>query len=363
MRHREREELALTAFCRQGRCDVSLGGQFGSEGKGAAVAWLADRLKQEGRRYDVVTTNASSQAGHTAVHEGRTYVTRHLPTAPLINAGSWAFLNAGCAIDPDVLEQELKDYDYLNQVRAFTIHPNAAVITPDCIKAESRPDSPQTKIASTRKGVGEAIARKVLRSGMIAGEHPFLKQFTMPLDLNLQLAFSASVLAEVPQGYGLSLNGPFYPTCTSRDCTVMQGLSDAHVHPRFVGAIMLVMRTFPIRVGNIGAYSSGIGYPDQRETTWEALGLKPEITTVTKRERRVFTWSHDQLEAAVIASRPQLVFLSHCDQLAQPEFVAPIVKDILDTANGRYHLDVEIAMGGGPSTADVVVYDRPRAGR
>src|SRR5262245_47942647 len=135
----------MDGFCSPGRADCVLGGQWGSEGKGAAVAWLVHQLSQHGRRYDLVATNASSQAGHTAVHKGNAFVTRHLPTAPLIAPGSTVYLDAGCAIDPDILEQELKHFDYLNQCDGFYIHPNAAIITADCIAAEGRPDSAQTK--------------------------------------------------------------------------------------------------------------------------------------------------------------------------------------------------------------------------
>jgi adenylosuccinate synthase len=125
------------------------------------------------------------------------------------------------------------------------------------------------------------------------------------------------VLVEIPQGYGLSLNGKFYPYCTSRDCTVMQAFSDAHIHPSFIGATLGVCRTYPIRVGSLPGHSSGDCYPDQREMTWTEVGVKPEITTVTKRERRVFTWSQQQIVDAMLANRPDAIYLSFCDYVQQ----------------------------------------------
>lgn len=342
--------MSLDNFCWPGQADCTLGGQWGSEGKGAAVAWLVHQLDRANRRYDIVTTNASSQAGHTAVHNGETFVTRHLPTAPLIVPGSTVFLNAGCAIDPDVFEQELKDLDYLARCSGFYIHPNAAVITPDCIAAENRPDSAQTKIASTRKGVGEAIARKVLRSGLIARDHLLLKRFVRPartFDITGQ-----RVLVEIPQGFGLSLNGEFYPACTSRDCTIMQALSDARIHPHRLGSVLMVLRTFPIRVGNIEGGNSGGCYPDQKETTWQEIGQTPEITTVTKRQRRLFTWSQQQVNEAVAVNMPNAVFLSHADYV-QDRDLGPFILSILIAAHTAAIPRPAIYYSNGPTTDHV----------
>src|SRR5262245_6752307 len=344
---RLRELQSLDRFCQPGRADCVLGGQFGSEGKGAAVAWLAASLPDTGRHYDIVTCNAGSQAGHTSIHNDEVRVTRHLPTAPLIAPGSMVYLNAGCIIDPGVLMQELEEYNYLGYCLSFSIHPNAAVITPDCISAENREDSAQTKIASTRKGVGEALARKILRSGMIARDHPYLKHYVQEINLNRMARAGNSILVEVPQGYGLSVNSRFYPYCTSRDCTVMQALSDAHLHPDFLGRTMLVLRTYPIRVGG----TSGDCYIDQQETSWEAIGREPEITTVTKRVRRVFTWSYLQVLDAITAARPHVVFLTHCDYLNQ-EQTEKIVNDIV-LASQNLMVQPIIWCSIGPSTAEV----------
>lgn len=314
----------LDSFCRPGKADFLVGGQWGSEGKGAAAAYLAKALVELGAQrhmYDIVTTNAGAQAGHTSTHNGKTRVAFHLPTAALIaqdyGIRPLVYLNAGSIIDPQVLEDELRDAGFTPG--QFVIHPNAAIITDGCRAAEGDRQSAQTKIASTRKGVGEALARKVLRYGLTAKDHPFTKQFvSREFSLSHALKNGASVLVEVPQGIGLSIDGPFYPHCTSRNCTVMQAMSDAGIHPSFYGASMLVLRTYPIRVGNIVEAGQELGqsgghYPDQREISWNELGVRPEITTVTKRVRRVFTFSVDQMRDAMALTRPDVVCLTFCD--------------------------------------------------
>jgi adenylosuccinate synthase len=367
-------------FFQPGKISFVLGGQFGSEGKGAACAYLAAEAHRHKVPLSIVTTNAGVQSGHTSVHEGIKRVLFHLPTAavvlndiasrnPVSLSPPAVYLNAGSIIDPDVLRKELEDTQY--PLDRLFIHPNAAVITDDCKDAEMRSDSAQTKIASTRKGVGEALARKVLRSGQIARDHAWLRQFVRRIDLNERLAKGAVVLAEVPQGFSLSLNSPFYPHTTSRDCTVGQAMSDAGVHPHFYGNSMLVLRTYPIRVGNIPAYSmdevnvedennqptlagySGGAYPGQNELSWSEIGQTPEITTVTKRVRRVFEFSKQQVREAIASARPSMVFLAFCDYLKTEEQQMNIINAIWQAAKAAGVDQPEVMYGYGPSTDDV----------
>lgn len=348
----------LKGFLQKGRVSTVVGGQWGSEGKGAACAFVASHLAERDEFFDIVATNAGAQAGHTSTHNGITRVTFHLPTYPLIapRAKPLVYLNAGAVIDVDVLEKELADYGDL--LGDFFIHPNAAIITDECRLAEMGKDSAQTKIASTRKGVGEAVARRALRSGMIARDCPSLKQYVRRINLNSRLAAGASILVEVPQGFSLSLSGKFYPYCTSRNCTIGQAMSDADIHPSFCGETMMVIRTYPIRVGDIKENGETLGmsggcYPDQQETSWEALGVKAEITTVTKRVRRVFTFSMQQLIDAMTVLRPSVVFLSFCDYLKQSDEIINLRREIITSANIVGVKEPEIVYAFGPSTDDV----------
>jgi adenylosuccinate synthase len=356
----------LGSFKRKGKASFLVGGQAGSEGKGAAAAFAARHLAESGRHFDIVTTSAGAQAGHTSTHDGATRVVFHLPTAPLISyeygLSSSVYLNSGAVINPDVLSSELDSWGH--RFSSFFIHPNAAIITDECREAEMALDSAQTRIASTRKGVGEAIARRALRSGAIARDWPSLKQYVRRIDLNQRLAAGASVLVEVPQGFSLSLAGKFYPHCTSRNCTAVQGMADAEIHPSFYGETMVVIRTFPIRVGSIRDDAgvvlgeSGGCYPDQREISWSELGVRAEITTVTKRVRRVFTFSQQQLIDAMCVLRPGIVYVTFCDYLRSESDVHGIKLAIKLAARAAgMEKEPEICYQYGPTTSDV--YDRP----
>ena len=353
----------ISGFEVKGMASVLLGGQYGSEAKGAASAWVAAELAKDGRKFDWVTTNAAAQAGHTSIHKGTKRVCFHMPTAPYIaedelgkGRGGAVFINAGSAIDPVSFEKELNDNPFEGQIY---VHPFASIITDECKEAEGRADSGQTKIASTRKGVGEAISRKVLRTGMVAKDHPFVKKFTTGnVNLNRQLRTNNSVMVEVPQGLSLSLNhSGFYPYTTSRDCTPMSGLSDANINPQFYNGTMVVLRTFPIRVGNIVEEgkvlgTSGPSFCDQKETTWEELGQPAEITTVTKRTRRVFLFSVFQASEALEICDPDYIFLTFCNYVKKKEDLDHIVNSIQGASKMAMLPPPKVIYEWGPTTAD-----------
>lgn len=309
-------------FFQEGRASVVVGGGFGSEGKGAAAAWLGETY---GRIVNIATTNAGAQAGHTTRYrDGRQFICFHLPTIGVVNAhrGCESYINAGSIVDVAVLSTEMVNCNVPPDM--LRIHPRAAVITDDDRYSEKALTASTTRLASTQKGVGSAISNKVMRRGRLAGEYASLGPSILPIDLNKEMQTGAVVSVEIPQGTGLSLNhGRAYPECTSRDCWVGAGLNDAGIHPKFLGNVCMVMRTFPIRVGHIfnelgeKLGDSGPFYEDSLELDWtrDFPHLEPERTTVTKRIRRIATWSDLQYEAALSLNRPTMVFLSFCNYL------------------------------------------------
>lgn len=348
---------------RNGFATALIGGNWGSEAKGSAAAWLAWELAKKDQYFDIVTTNAGAQAGHTSVHQNVKRVVFHLPTASLISKDHFReygtiYLNAGSIIDVEGLLREIEENKIATNKDQFAIHPMAAIITDECKIAENDPNSSQTKTASTRKGVGQALSRKVLRSGMVAKDHPVLQRWVRRIDLNDKMCSGESVLVEVPQGVSLSLNhSPFYPYTTSRDCTPMAGMSDAGIHPSFLGKTFLVLRTFPIRVGNIVENGETLGtsgdcYGDQTEISWEDLGVEPEITTVTKRVRRVFTFSGEQVRQTFKLCRPDVIMLTFCNY-CDKKTLSSVIEKIQRAADHANLKQPEIVLEWGPTTEDV----------
>jgi len=341
-------------YIKPGKASVLIDGQFGSTGKGLLAAYLAD---QKQNKVDFAVTNASANAGHTTKFlDGRKeIVCFHLPTFGVIQRDCIIYINAGAIIDVEILLKEIDEQGVKDRI---FIHPMACIISKENSESEKQLSASTTKFASTQKGVGAALSGKIKREAKVAKDIPELKPYIKEIDLNEELGKGAKVSVEVPQGYSLSVNGPFYPYCTSRNCTVAAGLNDANIHPDFLGEISMSLRTFPIRVGNIyDAEGKVIGYSgpcynDQRELTWEEVGVVEERTTVTKRVRRVFTWSDEQFVAAVKDNRPSILFLNFVNYMRYED-----VKILIKKIEWQYEQVMlkkpEMLFGFGPNIEQV----------
>jgi len=349
------------SFLKPGFASVIIDGQFGSTGKGLAAAYQCLRQTRLDWNKVVCTTNAAPNAGHTTVLEdGTKFVTFHMPTMGVLRKEALIYLNAGAIIDISVLKDEIERLNV--NPEKVVIHPNAAIITDEDQEYERQKSAGVTRIASTQKGVGRALARKIMREGAVAKQYDEVLSSigvsVATMDLNAMMREGFAVDIETPQGMSLSLNNGFYPHCTSREVSVSQSLADACIHPNHLGNVLVTLRTFPIRVGNIMENDkvigySGDGYPDQLEISWDNFkGIEPERTTVTQRIRRIFTFSKMQYYDAVSRFNPDIIHLGFCDYLKSQDEFDGILSDIREV-NRRVNNHPEILCAFGPSVSDV----------
>lgn len=329
-----------------GKVQVVVGGQFGSEGKGAIAAHL-------GRRNGslAVVRVAGPNAGHSAVDDGgRKWALRQIPVVAVVNPFARLVIGAGSEIDPGVLLQEMADLKaggHLSGGRLM-VDDWATIINGDH-KAEELGYTPihgegglTRRIGSTGKGVGAARAARAMRKAQTARdlwggvlEPPVMLRDTLGWLLR-HLDEGGAVMIEGTQGYGLGLHAGFYPFCTSSDCRSVDFMAMAGIDPwhHVVDEVetWVVLRTYPIRVaGNSG--------PLYRETSWGALEaltlghVKPEMTTVTKKVRRVGMWDPELARAAVQANggRTVQVVLSFFD------YWYPELAEAFDVSSLRTH--------------------------
>lgn len=325
-------------------------GQYGSTGKGALASWLAyQNLTYSDPYWKGVISSGGPNSGHTFYHDGEKHVLKQLPTfavASYLHGNVIpVYLSAGAVIDINILIAEANKYPGI----PIFVHPNAAVISANDKAAEH--SGTVAAVAGTRSGTGVAIARKVLRDpNAVFGSVYKMDVPNIAVMAHMIDAHSERYFIEVSQGFSLGINQPFYPKVTSRECTVAQGIADAGIAPRHVAKTYMAVRTYPIRVGNVDGFSSGDWYPDQQETTWEELGVEPELTTVTQRIRRVATFSQNQFEDAVRVNDPDFVFLNFLNYPGS-EFALECVKMQRDDANRWY----DVIGGYGPRIEDIRV--------
>ena len=289
---------------------VVVGGQYGSEGKGKVCAHLA--LAGEA---DYMVRCGGPNSGHTVDQDGTVYELKQVP-AGFVNPRTRLLIAAGALINPRTLLQEIELCGLASS--RLGIDGNAAIIEGSDILAESSSDL-QPRLGSTNQGVGAAVARRVARdpSVRLARVVPELAPYVTSVSDELARAFreDRQIVIEGTQGYGLSLyHTEEWPYCTSRDTTAHSFLGEVGLGVREYD-VVLCLRTFPIRVGG----NSG---PLPKETRWEELQRASgypqpigELTTTTKRLRRVARFDDEVVNRSIAANCPTSIALHGADYL------------------------------------------------
>lgn len=194
--------------------DVVVGLQYGDEGKGKVTHQLA----RNGNYTHVLRFNGGCNAGHTIYHEGKKFVTHHIPCGVFYKIPS--IIGPGCVINIDKLYKEIEELESagLNVTDYLMIAENAHVIT-DFHIAEDRKD---VKIGTTKTGNGPAYRDKHYRKGILAKEMPELDEWVVDVfdELHRSDLKNVEVLCEGAQGFGLDIDWGDYPYVTSSSCTV-----------------------------------------------------------------------------------------------------------------------------------------------
>jgi adenylosuccinate synthase len=291
---------------------VIIGGQYGSEGKGKVALEFARR-----QRATVAVRVGGTNSGHTAVDaNGVTRILRQLPTAALL-PDVICVLPAGAYIDPDVLLGEIAAVGL--PAHRLVIDPNAALIT-NREKTEEAQSGLREKIGSTGSGTGAGVARRIGRDGttrFVGSDHrlqPYLPETPTVQFMRTRLARRERVIIEGTQGFGLSLlHSDAYPNVTSRDTSAAAFVSEAGLSPLDVDQVVLVLRSYPIRVaGNSGELLNEI---DWSTVTTEAGAPVPisERTSVTRMVRRVARFDAAIVRRAIETNMPTHIVMNHLD--------------------------------------------------
>jgi adenylosuccinate synthase len=307
------------------RCvDVVVGGMYGSEGKGHIAAYLAND-------YDILVRVGGPNAGHTVSSASGVYTYHQLPSGARDTTAK-LLLGPGMTIYVPALLKEIAECK-VTPDRLF-IDPQTMIIEDVDFASE---EDLKKNIASTGRGSGAAAARRILnrKPGAIqlARDIPELKPYVGDetpyrgsIVAHLETAYRErqSILLEGTQGSALSIfHGP-YPYVTSRDTNVAGCLAEAGISPARVRRILMVVRPTPIRVGNPdgGKETSG---PLKHEVSFAEVaihaGLNPEeitrleITSTTKRPRRVGWFEWDQFRNACVLNAPTDIVLTFADYL------------------------------------------------
>ena len=328
-----------------------IGAQWGDEGKGKIVDWLASRADV------VVRFQGGHNAGHTLVVGDQVYKLSLLPSG--IVRGTPSVIGNGVVLDPWAFKAEVEKI----AAQGIAVTPDVLMIAETCplilpihrdLDALREDASGAGKIGTTRRGIGPAYEDKVgrrsirvcdlarledmgplldrlcahhdaLRAGFneppvdrerllrdlrdIAG---FVLPFARPAwrDLDAALQRGRRILFEGAQGVLLDVDHGTYPFVTSSNTVAGQTGPGSGIGPRGAGFVLGIVKAYTTRVG------SGPFPTEQDNEIGQKLGERGhEFGTVTGRRRRCGWFDAVLVRQAVAVSGITGIALTKLDVL------------------------------------------------
>lgn len=281
---------------------IVIGGQFGSEAKGKVISYIANE-------FDLAVRTGSPNAGHTVYDGKKVFKLQQVP-ATFLNNSCILCIGAGALIDPEILKKEVENTGTKDRLY---IDPQVGIIEE---KHSEQEKEIVENIGSTGKGCGAALVDRIWRKDFKLAKGILGKEYKIQNISELINKFideGKNILVEGTQGFGLSLYHGMYPFVTSRDTTAANFLAEAGISPLAVKDIILVIRTYPIRV-------AGPSGPLRNEISWDDLSNKIgekiiETTTVTGKIRRVGEFDVQIVKQAILINRPTQIALQFLNYL------------------------------------------------
>ncbi len=271
---------------------ILIGAQWGDEGKGRVVDWMAGSA-------DIVARYAGGDnAGHTVALDGEVYKLHLIPSG-ILHSKVVSVMGNGMVINPDNLVREIQALRKIGvdiSPERLVISSRAHIITPAHIALDKAKELAlgDDKIGTTLRGIGPAYLDKTGRAGIRTGDMlldveefaerlvaaiemsneelraqgldtldalqaaqsylqaaDFLRPYIRDVSIYLYEALKAGkkVLCEGAQGTLLDIDHGSYPFVTSSSPTAGGALTGLGVGPLFVDNVLGVAKAFSTRVG------------------------------------------------------------------------------------------------------------------
>lgn len=356
--------------------DVLIGLQWGDEGKGKIVDYLASH-------YDIIARfQGGPNAGHTLYVKGEKVVLRTIPSG-VFHEGKLNLIGNGVVIDPVTLKEEIENLKKtgLSLDQSLFIAHKAHLILPThrALDAASEHSKGKEKIGSTLKGIGPAYMDKTGRNGLRVGDvlspdwperYEQLKQKHLDMLrlyndipdwkeweaaffdaiaylrnlnivngeywLNNHIEKGKKVLAEGAQGSMLDVDYGTYPFVTSSNTITAGVCTGLGVAPGKIGEVYGITKAYCTRVG-------GGPFPTElHDETGERLRVAgSEFGAVTKRPRRCGWIDLVALRYAVMLSGVTRLIITKADVLDEFETVnAAISYDMGGLKTDEFPFDI-----------------------
>ena len=337
----------------RGKLTVLVGGQYGSEGKGAIAAHVAND-------YNVHIRVGSPNAGHTIYWAGQKHVMQSIPCG-WINPEAKIIIGRGALLN---MKQFMKELVHILQyyphfLERLYIDSEAGILDEKFHEQEGGVNGEMhRRIGSTGEGVGPARIARISRDPSnfrqfkdIAGEYGLescIAHNTPEFIADMQDS-GYNIMIEGTQGSALSLLHSHWPYCTSIDTNAAGIISEVGIAPTRVTDVLMVCRTYPIRVaGNSGPMQNEITWDELNRRITEAGGIpiNPEKTTVTKKTRRIAEWDDKLFETALILNCPTEIAITFADYIDPSLFGCDDVRTVKNSRALHEFLTNHVYYGG-----------------
>lgn len=333
------------------KVDVLLGLQWGDEGKGKVVDYLAPK-------YNVVARfQGGPNAGHTLEFDGHKHVLHQIPSG-IFRENIKNIIGNGVVLDPVVFKKEIEGLAKFNiNLRAnLFISKKTQLILPShkLLDAAYEKSKGKDKIGSTLKGIGPSYQDKIARNGLRVGdilapgfeeryrnlvskhestlghydfeydleeaEAPFfeaiefLREFTLVNSeymINQSVQSKETILAEGAQGSLLDIDFGSYPYVTSSNTMAAGACTGLGVAPQNIGEVFGIFKAYCTRVGG-GPFPTElfdeVGVAIQKEGN--------EFGATTGRARRCGWLDLPALKYAIMINGVTQLFMMKADVLS-----------------------------------------------
>ncbi len=360
--------------------DVLLGLQWGDEGKGKIVDYLA-------KQYDIIARfQGGPNAGHTLYLEDKKVVLHTIPSG-VFHKNLLNIIGNGVVIDPVSFKLECDEIQGLgvDLVSCMYISERAHLILPThkLLDKASEISKGKNKIGSTLKGIGPTYMDKTGRNGLRVGDilqkdfhqryqqlkekhlqllnqveleedlealetaffealEPLKQYKIIPVEywLNEQLEAGKKILAEGAQGTMLDIDFGTYPFVTSSN-TITAGLcTGLGIAPKWVGKVYGISKAYCTRVGS-GPFPTEL----DNELGEKLRQLGNEFGATTGRPRRCGWIDLVALKYACMINGVTDLVITKSDVLDEMNEVAACIQydiDGMTTAQFPYDLEEKV---------------------
>lgn len=283
---------------------VVIGAQWGDEGKGKMVDYLAEDADL------VVRFSGGANAGHTIKVGDQTFKL-HLVPAGIIYPGKTVALGNGMVIDPESLFQELagiKEQGVNWEGRVF-VSDRAHLVLPSYKQEDKDMENKRARpIGTTGRGIGVAYSRKADRDGIRVADlwdsvvwnsmkeedrkwiQPYkdlLKDMKVNMAGFMMKNKDKQVLLEGAQGALLDLDHGTYPYVSSGISTCSGAALGASIGPKHIDKALGVFKAYQTRVGNGPFPTEMLEEGPELDLGNQLRELGHEYGTTTGRPRRI----------------------------------------------------------------------------